>query len=77
MDKEKRKIVKTIMKFFEEKGIDTENMEEMAEISEAKKNKKLHSFDKITDLKDMISKSAIKYADKPAFKSKTNTPRRI
>ena len=71
MDKEKRKIVKTIMKFFEEKGIDTDDMEEMAEISDNKKNKKLHEFEKITDLKDMLNKSGKKFKDKVAFKLKT------
>jgi len=36
--------------------------------------KKIHKFEKITDLKDMLNKSAEKYADKPAYIYKTETP---
>lgn len=72
MDKEKRKIVKNIMKIFEEKGIDTEDMEEMAEIKETKTDKKLHQYEKITDLKDMLNQSSEKFKDNPAFKFKTD-----
>ncbi len=36
--------------------------------------KGIHEYTKITDLKDMIGKSAKKYGDKAAFKFKTETP---
>lgn len=36
--------------------------------------KGIHDYTKITDLKDMIVKSAKKYGDKAAFKFKTETP---
>ena len=36
--------------------------------------KGIHEYTKITDLKDMIGKSAKKYGDKVAFKFKTETP---
>ena len=35
---------------------------------------KLYECAKITDLKDMLEKSAVKFADKPAFKFKTEEP---
>ena len=35
---------------------------------------KLYECVKITDLKDMLEKSAVKFADKPAFKFKTEEP---
>ena len=54
MDKEKRKILNTMLKFFEEKGYKKEEIEEIEELAEEKKKKgKLHPFEKITDLKDM------------------------
>lgn len=75
MDKEKRKVLKKIMKMFEEKGINAENLEEMADIEEIKsKKRKLHEVEKINDLKEMINRSGEKYKDKPAFKYKTNKP---
>ena len=72
MDKGNEKIIKTIKKIFEEKGYSTEGLEDVE--GEAKKNKKLHPIDKITDLKDMINNSAKKFGDRPAFKFKTETP---
>ena len=36
--------------------------------------KKIHKYEKITDLKDMLTKSAEKFADKPAYIYKTETP---
>ena len=35
---------------------------------------RLHDFEKITDLKDMLAKSAKKYKDNPAYKFKTDKP---
>ena len=67
MGRENKKILKTIRKIFEEKGFDTENLDEMVEKDDNNK-KKLYPVEKITDLKDMINKSAEKYGDKPAFK---------
>ena len=69
MDKENIEIIKKIKKIFEEKGVDTEDLDIMPE---ANVKKKLHKFEKITDLKDMINKSGEKFADKPAFKYKTD-----
>lgn len=69
MDKENIEILKKIKKIFEEKGVDTEDLDL---IPEANAKKKLHKYEKITDLKDMINKSAVKFADKPAFKYKTD-----
>lgn len=74
MDKKKRRILKTIMKFFEEKGYSTENVEELVEIETKLDKKKFHAFDKITDLKDMINKSKEKFGDLPLFKYKTDIP---
>ena len=78
MNKEKRKILNTVLKFFEEeKGYKKEEIEEIEELAEEKeKNKKrrLHSFEKITDLKDMLAKTEKKFGDKPVFKYKTNEP---
>lgn len=68
MDKENIEILKKIKKVFEEKGVDTE---ELDLIPEANAKKKLHKYEKITDLKDMINKSAVKFANKPVFKYKT------
>ena len=69
MDKENIEILKKIKKIFEEKGVDTEDLDL---IPEANAKKKLHKFEKITDLKDMINKSGVKFAEKPAFKYKTD-----
>ena len=77
MDKEKRKILNTMLKFFEEKGYKREEIEEIEELAgekEKKKKSKLHSFEKITDLKDMLAKTEKKFGDKPAFKYKTSEP---
>jgi len=69
MDKENIEILKKIKKIFEEKGVDTEDLDL---IPEANAKKKLHKYEKITNLKDMINKSGVKFADKPAFKYKTD-----
>ena len=77
MDKEKRKILNTMLKFFEEKGYKKEEIEEIEELAgekEKKKKSKLHSFEKIIDLKDMLAKTEKKFGDKPAFKYKTSEP---
>lgn len=78
MNKEKRKILNTVLKFFEEeKGYKKEEIEEIEELAEEKeknKKRKLHSFEKITDLKDMLAKTEKKFGDKPVFKYKTNEP---
>ncbi len=72
MDKENKKILKMVKKIFEEKGYNTEGLEDTSE--EPKKRKKIHEIEKIIDLKDMINKSAEKFGDKPAFKYKTDIP---
>ena len=72
MNKENKKILKMIKNAFEEKGLNTEGLEEIAQIDNKQPKKKLHEVEKITDLKDMITKSAKKFNDKPAFKFKTN-----
>ena len=69
MDKEKIKITDSIMKFFKDKGINTDELEEA---KEKPLKRKLHPVEKITDLKDMINKSGEKYRDYPAFKMKTD-----
>lgn len=77
MNKEKRKILNTMIKFFEEKGYKKEEIEEIEELAEGKekrKRKKLHSIEKITDLKDMLEKTEKKFGDKPVFKYKTSEP---
>ncbi len=77
MNKEKRKILNTMIKFFEEKGYKKEEIEEIEELAEEKekrRRKKLHSIEKITDLKDMLEKTEKKFGDKPVFKYKTNEP---
>ena len=73
MDKEKKRIFDSLMKFFEEKGYKKEELEELAE-KEMKetKSKRNHKFEKITDLKDMLAKSEEKFSDRPAFKYKTD-----
>ena len=70
MKKENLKFLKIIEKAFEEKGYDTEDLKEIAEISKTTPKKKLYKVEKITDLKDMITKTVQKYSDKPAFKSR-------
>ena len=70
MKNENRKILKMIEKIYEEKGYDTEGLREMAEISKTTPKKKLHKIDKISDLKEMITKSSQKFGDKPAFRFK-------
>lgn len=77
MDKERRKILNTMIKFFEEKGYKKEEIEEIEELAEEKekrKRKKLHSIEKITDLKDMLAKTENKFGDRPVFKYKTKEP---
>lgn len=77
MDKERRKILNTMIKFFEEKGYKKEEIEEIEELAEEKekrRRKKLHSIEKITDLKDMLAKTENKFGDKPVFKYKTSEP---
>lgn len=70
-NKENLEILKKIKKLFEEKGIDTEDLEAMPKVNA---KKKLHKCDKFVDLKDMINQSAEKFGDKPAFKYKTDKP---
>ena len=70
MGKENIKIIKMMEKIFEEKGYNSEEIKELAEINKAKSKKKLHKVEKITDLKDMITKSAEKFGDKAAFRYK-------
>ena len=55
-----RELKKRIKKIFEEKGVDTEDLDL---IPKANAKKKLHKFEKITNLKDMINKSGVKFAD--------------
>ena len=73
MDKEKKRMFDSLMKFFEEKGYKKEELEELAE-KEMKqtKSKKTHRIVKITDLKDMLKKSEESFSDRPAFKYKTD-----
>ena len=71
MDKENIEILKKIKKIFKEKGGDPEDLDILTEVNA---KKKLHKFRKITDLKDMINQSAQEFADKPAFKYKTEIP---
>jgi len=69
--KENIEIIKKIKSIFEEKGMDAEDLEAMPQVNA---KKKLHKYEKITNLKDMIDKSAKKFGDKPAFKYKTEIP---
>lgn len=71
MDKDKKRMFNSIMKFFEERGYKTDDIEELAEKEEKEPKTKLHNFEKITDLKDMLQKSNEKFGDRPAFKYKT------
>ena len=71
MSKEKKQnieILNKIKSIFEEKGIDISDIDE--DLTKAKAKKKLHKFDRITDLKDMINQSAKKYGNKAAFRYK-------
>lgn len=77
MDKERRKILNTMIKFFEEKGYKKEEIEEIEELAgekEKRGRKKLHAIEKITDLKDMLAKTENKFEDRPVFKYKTKEP---
>ena len=67
MDKKSREILNNIKKIFQEKGIDTDDLEIMPK---ANARKKLHKCDKFKDLKDMINQSAKKFGDKAAFRYK-------
>lgn len=67
MNKENKKILNNILKIFEEKGY---NKDEIEENKKKRRKKKLHSVDKITDLKEMINISKEKYKDNIAFKFK-------
>ena len=67
MDKKSREILNNIKSIFQEKGIDTEDLELMPK---ANAKKKLHKYDKFKDLKDMINQSAKKFGDKAAFRYK-------
>ena len=71
MSKEKKQnleIINKIKSIFEEKGIDTSDIDEG--LTNVKAKKKLHKFHRITDLKDMINQSAKLYGDKAAFRYK-------
>ncbi len=74
MDKDSKKLLNMIMKNFPEKKHEEENLKEMLEEGNKKVKKKLHKVEPITDLKDMLNKSLIKYKDKPAFKYKGEKP---
>ena len=65
MGKEKNKIINNILKIFEEKGYNKDEIEENKKIK-----KKLHTVDKISNLKEMINNSGKKYKDNIAFKFK-------
>ena len=70
MKKENIKILKMIEKIYKETGYDEETLKEMAEINKTTSKKKLHKVEKITDIKDMITKSAEKFGNKAAFRFK-------
>ena len=72
--KKRAKVLNSILKIFEEKGYDKEELEKLAEIDTKTKKKKLHTPVKIVDLKDMINKSGTKFINEPAFKYKTEEP---
>lgn len=74
MSKKEKKILKTIMRFFEEKGYSTENVEEFAEKKQNSKKRKGHNVEKIINLKEMLSKSKEKFGEIPLFKYKTKKP---
>lgn len=44
MDKEKRKILNTMLKFFEEKGYKKEEIEEIEELAEEKEKRKKENY---------------------------------
>ncbi|MDO5556316.1 MAG: AMP-binding protein [Clostridia bacterium] len=72
MDKEKRKIFSILKKFFEEKGYETDNIDELEELESKKQKRKLHSVEKISNLKEMLNNTKEKFGDKPFVKYKTN-----
>jgi len=73
MNKEKIKVL-DILKIFEEKGYNKEELEKLAEGDKKAKKKKYHEVTKITDLKDMINRSGTKFINEPAFRFKTEKP---
>lgn len=74
MNRDKNKVLNSIMKIFEEKGYNKEEIEKIVELDTKTKKKKLHNVPKITDLKDMINRSGTKFINEPAFKYKTDEP---
>ncbi len=70
MNKEKIRVL-DILKIFEEKGYNKEELEKLVEIDKKRKKKKYYEVTKITDLKDMINKSGTKFINEPAFRFKT------
>ena len=70
MKKENNKILKMIEKIYKETGYDEETLKEMTESRKITSKEKLHKVEKITDLKDMITKSAEKFGNKAAFRYK-------
>jgi len=70
MKKENIKILKMLEKIYKEKGYDTKDLDEVADVNNKISKKKLHKVEKITDLKDMITKSAEKFGEKAAFRYK-------
>ena len=72
MDKNKRKVFKMVRKLFEEKGLETDNIEELEEIENKKQKRKFHEVEKVVDLKDVITKTKEKFGDKPFVKYKTD-----
>jgi len=73
MNKEKIRVL-DILKIFEEKGYNKEELEKLAEGDKKAKKKKYHEVTKITDLKDMINRSGTKFINEPAFRFKTEKP---
>jgi len=71
MNRERIKVL-DILKIFEEKGYDKEELGKLVEINKKKKKRKYHEVIKITDLKDMINKSGTKFINEPAFRLKTD-----
>ncbi|MCL2382678.1 MAG: hypothetical protein FWC79_00445 [Oscillospiraceae bacterium] len=68
MDQEKKKLVK----FFESKGIDKEELEEVGATIDKPTKRKLHQVEKISNLKEMINRSGELYKNESAFKLKTD-----